>query len=315
MRDVVIMTDSNAGLTKEESARFGVEILPMSFIINGKIYYEGRDITHEIFFQKLNENAQVSTSQPSPGDVIERWEKLLKRHDEVVYIPMSSGLSKSWETAQTLSFDYDGRVQVVDGKRVSVPQKLQVFDGAALAKEGKSALEIKEILEQSALDSAIYVAVDTLKYLKRGGRITGAAAAVGTMLNIKPVLLMKGDRLDAYEKARGAKAAKRILMKAIRDELEGSFKEYAAKGEVCLQMAHSCMEEELIAEWGNTIREEYPDMELYVDRLPLCLSCHIGPNGFGVGITRRVMPQAAPAVTQEPGIRVSGIGVPAGGWP
>lgn len=292
MRDVVIMTDSNAGLTKEESARYGVEILPMSFIINGKIYYEGRDITHELFFQKLNENAQVSTSQPSPGEVAEQWEKLLKRHDEVVYIPMSSGLSKSYETAQALSLDYDGRVQVVDGRRVSVPQKLQALDAAALTKEGKSAAQIKEILEQSALDSAIYVAVDTLKYLKRGGRITSAAAAVGTILNIKPVLLMKGDRLDAYEKARGAKAARRILMKAIRDELEGSFKGYAEKGEVCLQMAHSCMEKELVAEWESAMREEFPEFKLQTAELPLCLSCHIGPNGFGVGITRRIRPES-----------------------
>lgn len=291
MRDVVIMTDSNAGLTKEESARYGVEILPMSFIINGKIYYEGKDISHEAFFQKLEENAQVSTSQPAPGEVTERWEKLLKRHDEVVYIPMSSGLSKSCETAQALSRDYDGRVQVVDGKRISVPQKLQVFDGIALSKEGKSAAEIKEILEANALDCAIYIAVDTLKYLKNGGRITGAAAAIGTMLNIKPVLLMKGDRLDAYEKARGAKAAKRIALQAIRRELEGPFKEYAEKGEISVQMAHTGMEEALIAEWESAMREEFPNLKLHTARLPLCIACHIGPNGFGVGITRSIRPE------------------------
>lgn len=292
MRDVVIMTDSNAGLRKEESASYSVEVLPMSFMINGKIYYEGRDISHEAFFQKLEEGAQVSTSQPAPAEVADQWEKLLKRHDEVVYIPMSSGLSKSCETAQALSRSYGGRVQVVDGKRVSVPQKLQVFDGIALLKEGKSAAEIKEILEENALDSAIYLAVDTLKYLKRGGRITGAAAAVGAMLNIKPVLLMKGERLDAYEKARGTKAARRIALRAIRRELEGAFGAYAEKGEVCLQMAHTCMEENLIAEWEGAIREEFPDLKLDTARLPLCISCHIGPNGFGIGITRRLRAEA-----------------------
>jgi DegV family protein with EDD domain len=288
MPDVVIMTDSNAGMTQEEGKKCGVEILPMSFIINGKICYEERDISHEAFFRKLEENAQVSTSQPAPGEVMELWEKLLKRHDEVVYIPMSGGLSKSFETARMLAGDYNGRVQVVDSKRISVPQKLMVSDGLALAKEGKTAAQIRMILEESALDCAIYIAVDTLKYLKRGGRITGAAAAIGTMLNIKPVLLMKGERLDAYEKARGTKAARRVMLEAIRKELEGPFKEYADKNEVCLQMAHTCMKEELIAEWETKIREEFPDLKLETAPLPLCIACHIGPDGFGIGITRRI---------------------------
>ena len=168
MSDVVIMTDSNSGMTQEEGKKYGVEILPMSFIINGKIYYEGMDISHEEFMKRLNEGAQVSTSQPAPGEVIERWEKLLKRHDEVVYIPMSGALSKSCETAQLLSQDYDGRIQVVDSRRVSVPQAMMVRDAVSLTKEGKSAVEIKELLDESAMDCAIYIAVDTLKYLKRG---------------------------------------------------------------------------------------------------------------------------------------------------
>lgn len=288
MPDVAIMTDSNAGMTEEESKEYGVEILPMSFIINGKIYCEGKDISHEAFFRKLEEDAQVSTSQPAPGEVTERWEKLLKRHDEVVYIPMSSGLSKSCETAQALALEYGGRVQVVDGKRISVPQKLMVLDGLSLVKEGRSAAEIKEMLEESALESAVYIAVDTLKYLKRGGRITGAAAAVGTMLNIKPVLLIKGERLDAYEKARGAKAAKRIMLQAVRRELEGPFEQCAERGEVCLQMAHTCMDGEVVAEWEAKIREEFPGLELYVSSLPLCVACHVGPDALGIGITRMI---------------------------
>lgn len=288
MPDVVIMTDSNAGMTQEEGERYGVEILPMSFIINGKIYYEGEDISQEAFFRKLEENAQVSTSQPAPGEVTERWEKLLKRHDEVVYIPMSGGLSKSCETAQILAKEYGGRVQVVDGRRISVPQKMMVLDGLALVKEGKSAAAIKAMLEESAADCAIYIAVDTLKYLKRGGRITGAAAAVGTMLNIKPVLLVKGERLDAYEKARGAKAARRIMLQAVREELEGPFRQYAEKNEVCIQMAHTCLDEALITEWESQIREAFPNMRLDTAPLPLCTACHIGPNGLGIGITRRL---------------------------
>ncbi len=288
MADVVIMTDSNSGMTQEEGEKYGVEILPMSFIINGKIYYEGMDIGHEEFMRKLEEDAQVSTSQPAPGEVLERWDKLLKRHDEVVYIPMSGALSKSCETAQMLAQDYGGRVQVVDSRRVSVPQKMMVMDGIALAKEGKSAVEIKALLDDSAMDCAIYIAVDTLKYLKRGGRITGAAAAVGAMLNIKPILLMKGQKLDAYEKARGMKSARRIMLKAVRGELEGQFKEYADRGEVCLQMAHTCVDQELITDWESKIREEFPELELEAAPLPLCTACHIGANGLGIGITRRI---------------------------
>lgn len=288
MPDVVIMTDSNAGMTQEEGEKYGVEILPMSFIINGKIYYEGMDLSYEAFMEKLNNGAQVSTSQPAPGEVTQRWEKLLKRHDELVYIPMSGALSKSCETAQLLAKDYGGKVRVVDSRRISLPQKMMVLDAVELVKEGKSAAEIEALLNGSALDCAIYIAVDTLKYLKRGGRITGAAAAVGTMLHIKPVLLMKGEKLDAYEKARGMKAARRIMLTAIRNELEGQFKQYAERDEICLQMAHTCMEEEMITEWEEKIREEFPMLKLYAAPLPLCTACHIGPNGLGIGLTRRI---------------------------
>ena len=275
-------------MAKVEGEKYGVEVLPMSFIINGKIYYEGMDISHEEFMKKLGEDAQVSTSQPSPGEVTERWEKLLKRHDEVVYIPMSGALSKSCETAQMLAKDYDGRVQVVDSRRVSVPQKMMVMDGTALVKEGKSAAEIRQLLSESAMDCAIYIAVDTLKYLKRGGRITGAAAAVGTMLNIKPILLMKGEKLDAYEKARGMKAAKRIMLQAVHRELEGPFKQAAEKDEICIQMAHTCVDTSQAEEWEERIREEFPDLRLEAAPLPLCTACHIGPDGLGIGITRRL---------------------------
>lgn len=288
MPDVVIMTDSNSGMTQEEGEKYGVEILPMSFIINGKIYYEGMDISYGAFMKKLSEDAQVSTSQPAPGEVTERWEKLLKRHDEVVYIPMSSGLSKSCETAQALAKEYGGRVHVVDSKRVSLPQKMMVLDAVALAREKKSASQIKELLDETAADCSIYIAVDTLKYLKRGGRITGTAAAIGTVLNIKPVLLMKGEKLDSYEKARGMKGAWRIMLQAVRGELEGVFQKYAQQGEVCLQMAHTCVDEEVTAKWEAKIREEFPQLELYAAPLPLCTACHIGPDGLGIGITRRI---------------------------
>ncbi len=288
MPDVVIVTDSNAGITKEESGRYGIEVLPMSFIINGKIYYEGKDISHEKFYEKLEAGADVATSQPAPGEVTALWDKLLKRHDEIVYIPMAEALSKSYETAIMLAKDYGGRVQVADSKRISVPQKMLVLDALQLAREGKSASEIRRLLNENALNSVVYIAVDTLKYLKKGGRITGAAAAIGSVLNIKPILMIKGKKLDAYEKARGMKAAKRMMLQAVHRELENEFKAFLDKDEICLQMAHSCPNDTITSEWEKQIREEFPNLKLCADSLPLCTVCHIGPGGLGIAVTRRL---------------------------
>ena len=286
MSDIVVMTDTNSGMTREEGEKYGVAVLPMSFIINGKVYYEGIDISHEEFFQKLEQGAEVSTSQPAPGEVLDMWDSLLKKHDEIVYIPMSSSLSKSYETAVMLSRDYDGRVRVVDNRRVSTPQKQTVMDALELAKQGKTGAQIKEILDADALKSSTYIAVDTLKYLKKGGRITGAAALLGTVLDMKPILVMHGGKLDAHGKIRGMKSARRAMIAAIRKEIEENYQEDLAKGDIGLQMAYSSMNKETVADWEKQIREEFPELSLHSDRLSLSLSCHIGPGGLGIAVGR-----------------------------
>ena len=286
MSDIVVMTDTNSGMTREEGEKYGVAVLPMSFIINGKVYYEGIDISHEEFFQKLEQGAEVSTSQPAPGEVLDMWDSLLKKHDEIVYIPMSSSLSKSYETAVMLSRDYDGRVHVVDNRRVSTPQKQTVMDALELAKQGKTGAQIKEILDADALKSSTYIAVDTLKYLKKGGRITGAAALLGTVLDMKPILVMHGGKLDAQGKIRGMKSARRAMIAAIRKEIEENYQEDLAKGDIGLQMAYSSMNKETVADWEKQIREEFPELSLHSDRLSLSLSCHIGPGGLGIAVGR-----------------------------
>jgi len=285
MSDVVIMTDSNSGLSPEEGKKYGIAVLPMSFIINGKIYYEGLDITHEDFFAKLDQGADVSTSQPSPGDVMDMWDSLLKRHDEIVYIVMSGGLSKSFETACMLAEDYEGKVQVVDSKRVSVPQLQLVMDGALLAQQGKSAAEIKAALDELAGNGGIYITVDTLKYLKKGGRITSAAAVLGTMLGIKPVLSVHGEKLDAYDKVRGMKAGRRSMIAAVVKEIEERLQTEFKQRRVCLQMAYSSLDVNLVKEWEQQIREAFPELALHAAMLPLSLCCHIGPGALGIGVS------------------------------
>jgi len=286
MLHVLVMTDSNSGMSKEEAAKYGVVVLPMSFIINGKIYYEGVDITHEEFFEMLAQGAEPFTSQPAPGEVIDLWNEYLKKYDEIIYIPMSSGLSKSYETACMLAQDYEGKVQVLDSKRISVPQKQLVMDAVALVKQGMSAKEVREELEKEALRFTIYITVDTLKYLKRGGRITAAAAVFGTMLNVKPVLVVKGEKLDAYEKVRGMKAGRRAMIAAIRKEIEENFQEELKNGELCIHMAHSSLNAKEVAEWKEQIIEAFPELPLHTDMLTLSLSCHIGPGGLGIAVSK-----------------------------
>ena len=207
MSDIVVVTDSNSGMTQEEAEKLGVVVLPMPFFINDNVHYEGIDLSQEEFFRLLAEDANVSTSQPSPGDVMDLWNKLLKEYDEIVYIPMSSGLSASCATALALAADFEGSVFVVDNKRISITQYQSVLDARALAGAGYTGAQIKEILEKDALEASIYLMVDTLKYLK-GGRVTPAAAMIGTVLNLKPVLTIQGDKLDAFAKVRGVKQAK-----------------------------------------------------------------------------------------------------------
>ena len=287
MGKIAIVTDSNSGITQKEGKELGISVIPMPFYINEELYFEDITLTQDEFYQKLNEDEDIKTSQPAPGDVLDLWEKLLEDHDEIVHIAMSSGLSSSCATAAMLADDYDGKVQVVDNQRISVTQRQSVLDAAKLAEEGKSAKEIKDILVADKLDSGIYIMVDTLQYLKKGGRITPAAAAIGTVLNLKPVLQIQGEKLDAYAKVRGKKQAKRAMLKAMKNDWETRFKEYASVGEMCLQAAYTGNLEEA-EEFKKEIQEVFPGMEIHMDPLSLSVACHIGYGALAVACSRKV---------------------------
>ena len=285
MNKIAIVTDSNSGITQEEGKKLGVYVLPMPFFIDGELYLEDISLTQEAFYQKLSENSDISTSQPTPGDLMDLWDKILEDHDKVVHIPMSSGLSGSCETAIALSQDYDGKVQVVNNQRISVTQKQSVLDALKLREEGKSAEEIKEILESEKLQASIYITVDDLKYLKKGGRITPAAAALGTVLNLKPVLTIQGEKLDAFAKVRGWKSAKRTMLKAIAADLEERFG--AVQDQMILGMAYTCSKEDA-DEWRQEIQNKFPGMEIMEGNLSLSVSCHIGPGSMAITCMKRL---------------------------
>ena len=238
MSKVAVLTDSNSGITQVDAKELGVYVIPMPFFINNETYYEDIDLTQEQFYEKLVDGVDISTSMPMVGSVTDTWDKLLQEYDEIVYVPMSSGLSSSCETAYMLSQDYDGKVQVVNNQRISVTQRQSVMDAKELAENGKSAAEIKEILEQHKMESSIYIMVDTLSYLKKGGRITPAAAALGTLLRLKPVLQIQGERLDAFAKARTVKQAKSIMIEAMKKDFKERF-ESEDGSKMHLEMAYT----------------------------------------------------------------------------
>lgn len=286
MRKIAIVTDSNSGITQDEGRRLGISVLPMPFYINEVMYLEGVTLSQEEFYERLKKDEPISTSQPNPGEVCGLWDTLLKEYDEIVHIPMSSGLSASCETAMGLARDYDGKVQVVDNQRISVTQKQSVLDALALAQAGKNAAEIREILEAEKLESSIYITLETLKYLKKGGRITPAAAAIGTVLNLKPVLQIQGEKLDAYSKVRGKKQAKRVMLKALKEDLDNRFAEYAENGDMCLEMAYTGNREEA-EEFKKEVQEMFPDYEIQMDPLSLSVACHIGHGALAVALTKK----------------------------
>lgn len=259
----------------------------MPFYIDEQLFLEDITLTQEEFYKRLAEDANISTSQPSPADVMEAWEKLLEEYDEVVHIPMSSGLSNSCQTAFALAREFHDRVQVVDNQRISVTQRQSVLDAMELAKAGKDAVQIKEILEKEAGESSIYITLETLKYLKKGGRITPAAAALGTVLNLKPVLQIQGDKLDAFSKARGKKQAKRTMLQAMKADLEGRFKEYVDRDLICLQAAYTGNEEEAM-EWKKELENQFPGMPVYMAPLSLSVACHIGQGALAVAASKKV---------------------------
>ena len=290
MSRVAIVTDSNSGISQQEAKKLGVYVVPMPFFVNGRVYFEDIDLSQEQFYKLLAEDADVSTSQPSPADIMDLWDDLLRSHQEIVHIPMSSGLSASCATAQGLAQDYNGKVQVVDNKRVSVTMMQSVLDALALAKSGKSAAQIREILERESLEASIYLMVDTLKYLKKGGRITPAAAMIGSVLKLKPVLQIQGDKLDAYAKVRGVKAAKKTMLDAIKKDLEGRFASYMEKGEMKLQVAYTTLAGEAEA-WMEEVKAAFPDLEITrMDPLALSIVCHTGPGVLAVTATHVINP-------------------------
>lgn len=287
MSRIAIVTDSNSGITQKEGKELGISVIPMPFYINDELYFEDITLTQEEFYQKLDEDADIKTSQPAPGDVLDLWEKLLEDHDEIVHIAMSSGLSSSCATAAMLADDYDGKVQVVNNQRISVTQRQSVADAMKLAEEGKSAKEIKDILEADKLDSGIFIMVDTLKYLKKGGRVTSAGAAIGTVLGIKPVLQIHGEKLDAFAKTRGVKQAKKKMIAAVRKELEERFPDGDFAKHAYLQSAYT-KDKEAALKWKEELMAEFPEMEFHQDPLSLSVACHIGAGALAVAWTHKI---------------------------
>ena len=282
MGNVAIVTDSNSGISQAEGKELGIYVIPMPFLVDGKLYFEDVDMNKEQFYHFLENDADLSTSQPSPGDVMDLWDKLLKEYDEIVHIPMSSGLSASCSTAMGLARDYDGKVQVVDNQRISVTMQQSVMDAKHLVAAGKSAAQIKEILEKEALESSIYLMVDTLKYLKKGGRITPAAALLGSALNLKPILQIQGDKLDAYKKVRGVKAAKKNMLEVMKKDVEGRFSDYVTKGQLKLHVAYTT-DEETARQWKEEVQSMFPDIAISrIDPLSFSVTCHTGPGVLAI---------------------------------
>ena len=288
MKPVGIATDSHSGIMPEEAKRLGIMMLPMPFYIEEECFYEGVSITREELFNALNNDKKVSTSQQSPNEVIELWREGLKEYEQILYVPMSSGLSGSCNTAMVLAEEeeFAGKVFVVDNGRIATPLHRSILDALEMAEEGFKAEEIKDALELSRNQMSIYLGVETLEFLKKGGRITPATAAIGTLLNIKPVLKLDVGVLETYRKCRGMKKARREMLEAMKHDLEVTFREYYEKGEVYL-MAASSADEEATAGWIQEIQDYFPGMEVMCDNLSLGISCHTGEGALGIGCSCR----------------------------
>ena len=273
MKKTAVVTDSNSGITQQQAKEEGVYVLPMPFFVNGKAYFEDIDLTQEQFYQMLEGGADISTSMPAIGDVTDLWDRLLKEYDEIVHIPMSSGLSASCETAMMLSQDYEGRVQVVNNQRISVTQR-------------QSVLDVKNYLEETRFESNIYIMLDTLYYLKKGGRITPAAAALGTLLKLKPVLQIQGEKLDAFAKARTPKQGKSIMLEAMKTDFAQRYQDPEGK-DMWVQAAYT-KDLESANQWKQEIQEVFPHHEIVMDPLSLSVSCHIGPGALAIACCKKL---------------------------
>ena len=287
MSKIAVITDSNSGITFEEAKELGVKVVPMPFLINGETYFEEISLSQEEFYKHLGDNVDISTSQPSPEDVMKVWEEALEEADSVVYIPMSSGLSGSCQTAVMLSEEYDGRVQVVDNQRISVTQRQSVLDALELANAGWEASDIKEYLEKVKFDSSIYIMLDTLKYLKKGGRITPAAAALGSALKLKPVLQIQGDKLDAFTIARTKKQGISKMIQAMEDDINNRFGGVDNIDNIHLAVAHT-QNEEAALELKKTVMVNFGVSHVVVYPLSLCVSCHIGPGSLAIACSKAI---------------------------
>lgn len=288
MGKVAVVTDSNSGITQAQGTELGIFVLPMPFMIDEEQFFEDVNLTQEQFYEKLEAGANVVTSQPSPEAVMNLWKEILTDYDEIVHIPMSSGLSGSCQSAMMLSEEFDGRVQVVNNQRISVTQKQSCMDALMLAGQGRNAAEIREILENDKFNSSIYIMLDTLFYLKKGGRITPAAAAIGTLLKLKPVLQIQGEKLDAFAKARTTGQGKALMVNAIRTDMENRFGG-AAPDNIYLQVAYTKNRENAL-HFCEELKKEFPRFDVEPDPLSLSVSCHIGPGALAVACCKKLQP-------------------------
>ena len=285
MKKVAVVTDSNAGIRQKEAKELGIFVLPMPFTIDDQTYYEDINLTHEEFFEKQLNGEEIFTSQPVVGNVKELWDQILKDYDEIVHIPMSSGLSGSCQTAMMLAQEYDNRVFVVDSQRISVTQKYDVIDAKRLADQGKSGQEICDILTENKLNASIYITVNTLDYLKKGGRITPAAALLGGMLKIKPILQIQGEKLDSFAKTRTMARGTKIMKEAIAKDIKERFDDDYHNVHICVAYTY---DEAPALELKKELEELYPGENIICDPLSLSVSCHIGPHSLAIAICKKI---------------------------
>lgn len=290
MSKVAIMTDSNCGITQQEAKELGVFVVPMPFTIDGEEYFEDINLTQEQFYEHLMNGAEVFTSQPAVGDITKFFNDILKEYDEIVHIPMSSGLSGSCQTALMIAGEkeYEGKVHVVDSQRISVTQKWDVLNALKLAEQGKTGKEIHDILMETKMDASIYITVNTLEYLKKGGRVTPTAAALGGLLKIKPVLSIQGEKLDAFAKVRTIVKAEKTMLDALINDINERI-DPEGKGENCQIFVAYTYDRSITENIINTLKEHFPNQEIICDPLSLSVSCHIGPNAYGVGAAKKIV--------------------------
>ncbi|MCR4902925.1 MAG: DegV family protein [Butyrivibrio sp.] len=287
MSKIAIITDSNSGITQKQGEELGIFVVPMPFMINGEDFFEDINLTQSQFYEKLAEDASVSTSQPTPDSLMTLWDKVLKDYEQIIYIPMSSGLSSSCQNAYMLAQEeYEGKVFVIDNQRISVTQRQSALDALEMANAGLTSEEIKKKLLDTKLDSSIYIMLDTLHYLKKGGRITPAAAAIGTLLRLKPVLQIQGEKLDAFAKARTSAQGKSIMINAIKADIENRFGGMEA-GDFWIAGAYT-NNLSAATEWKKEVEEAFPGHQMRMDPLSLSVGCHIGPGALAVTVTRKL---------------------------